>query len=286
MAAVRSPTLEPRVRELYPDYQTEPPDRKPDPAQKVALEENDGGRPPFRIRSGSRVWETESPGAALTRFELALGELLVVSARRGGLHPLHAGGVATEAGALLLVGPGGSGKSTLTAALALRGYPILGDDITLLEGATGRAVPFKRLIKLIPPSQELLGLPNRHGPGKELWSDSALFHPRELGSRWASPAPIRQVVFPRRSETGSGVLCLLSPSEAMRRLLDQLLFRSTVPGTIFGTIADAVKDAGFHELPFSRALDAAHRLEPLLSARPDRGERGGPEGTPPERDGP
>ena len=68
---------------------------------------------------------------------------------------LHAGAVANAAGAILLLGRSGKGKSTLTASLARAGYRVLGDDVIVLREAAGRwyAVPSY--------------------PGLRLWSDSA-----------------------------------------------------------------------------------------------------------------
>ncbi len=47
-----------------------------------------------------------------------------------GVAALHAAAVATEAGAVLLLGRSGIGKSSLAAALVERGYPLLADDVT------------------------------------------------------------------------------------------------------------------------------------------------------------
>ena len=51
---------------------------------------------------------------------------------------LHAAAVATEAGAVLLLGTSGSGKSSLAMALGERGYPLLADDVTGVVLDTGQ----------------------------------------------------------------------------------------------------------------------------------------------------
>ena len=54
---------------------------------------------------------------------------------------LHAAAVATEVGAVLLLGRSGIGKSSLAAALVERGYPLLADDVTgVMLDAGGRPV--------------------------------------------------------------------------------------------------------------------------------------------------
>src|SRR6185436_17962029 len=46
-----------------------------------------------------------------------------------GLLPLHASALLLGAGAIALLGPSRAGKSTLAAALARRGHPVLADDV-------------------------------------------------------------------------------------------------------------------------------------------------------------
>ncbi len=58
-----------------------------------------------------------------------------------GVATLHAAAVATEAGAVMLLGRSGIGKSSLAAALVERGYPLLADDVTgVMLDAGGRPV--------------------------------------------------------------------------------------------------------------------------------------------------
>jgi hypothetical protein len=59
-----------------------------------------------------------------------------------GSEALHAGAIATPAGAVLLLGEKGAGKSTTLAWLALHaGVPVLSDDLAVLQGRTVLAGP-------------------------------------------------------------------------------------------------------------------------------------------------
>jgi hypothetical protein len=75
---------------------------------------------------------------------------------------LHAAGVRRDEGIVLLVGPSGSGKSSLAASLHNSGYHLVGDDVMVIAESkgivTGRAV--YRSLRLFPDSIEALV----HGP--------------------------------------------------------------------------------------------------------------------------
>ena len=80
-----------------------------------------------------------------------VGTPFTILLQQRGVVTLHAATVATNAGAVLLLGGVGVGKSSLAAALVKRGYPLLADDVTgVVLDADGRPVvlpasPFLRL---------------------------------------------------------------------------------------------------------------------------------------------
>jgi hypothetical protein len=83
--------------------------------------------------SATRVWG--EPGPGLTDEDLCvylLGPIMGFIARRKGFTPLHASSVVIEGRAIALLGEAGAGKSTTAAALALRGWPVLCEDVCLL----------------------------------------------------------------------------------------------------------------------------------------------------------
>jgi hypothetical protein len=84
--------------------------------------------------SADRLWA--SALAPLTPQELSLyflGPVMGFLLRRKGMTSLHASAVELKNHAVLFSGQGGYGKSTTAAALALRGVPVLADDIVPLE---------------------------------------------------------------------------------------------------------------------------------------------------------
>ena len=77
-----------------------------------------------------------------------------------GVATLHAASVATKAGAVLLLGRSGIGKSSLAAALVERGYPLLADDVTgVTLDAGGRPVVLPAEEAPVDPVPSLPPLP-------------------------------------------------------------------------------------------------------------------------------
>ncbi len=86
--------------------------------------------------SAARLWG--EPGPGLTHEDLCvylLGPIMGFLARRKGFTPLHASSVTIGGRAIALLGEAGAGKSTTAAALALRGWPVLCEDVCLLTEA-------------------------------------------------------------------------------------------------------------------------------------------------------
>lgn len=89
-------------------------------------------------------WEQGSPFKTLLNWFAAPSPLFMV----------HSGAVGTEAGGCLLVGQGGSGKSTTVAACFDRGMNVCGDDLILMEPENGgyRAWALYNSLKFDPQS--------------------------------------------------------------------------------------------------------------------------------------
>ena len=144
-------------------------------ALPLAASQGRAGQPDVTVRFGEtparlpgavgdtpHVWEA-APGAALlhvadvARYLVTTGEI-VIDPRGGddgdvatfligpvmaallqqrGVVTLHAAAVETDAGAVLLLGSSGAGKSALAAALVERGHTLLADDVTGLVPAAG-----------------------------------------------------------------------------------------------------------------------------------------------------
>jgi hypothetical protein len=129
---------------------------------------------------------------------------------------LHAGAVARGGRALLIVGPGGVGKSTLATALLDRGFRYLGDDVAPIDLGTGRVVPF--------PTAPTVW---RH-PGRWVVPEAVTALPRadvRVTPRSVARAPVgvAALVFPRYVAAGPSAVERCAPGEAALTLLQQSL---------------------------------------------------------------
>ena len=111
----------------------------------------------------------EGVGAADLRLFL-LSTAWPVLAMQRGLLPLHASAIADGANVHAFVGASASGKSTLAAALSVRGQPFFADDVLLLDPNRLDSGAFCYRyddLKLWPKALALVGLP-ASGPVREV----------------------------------------------------------------------------------------------------------------------
>ena len=161
---------------------------------------------------------------------LAHGVYLIL--RREGRLDLHAAAVAPahDAGALLIVGPKGAGKSSLTVSLALSGWVLFSDDhiITWCNDDEIRVAGLRLPLFLTPDAAERLPahLPRgRMAPslGKRVFQPEDLFP-----GRHRVEGPVAHTVFIERSAAPSKIEAL-RPLDCFQRLLSVSPFLASDP---------------------------------------------------------
>ena len=108
-------------------------------------------------RDGDRIVSSASPSLPSVTFRhLLLDQVLPLVLHLRGRLALHASAVhVPRFGAIAFAGPAGAGKSTIAAALALRGCPIVADDCLVFA-------PSRDVVDVVPGY-----------PGVRLWPDAA-----------------------------------------------------------------------------------------------------------------
>lgn len=185
-----------------------------------------------------------SADAALRWVELAA--IQAFAPRCDGALALHGALVDFDGRALLIVGPGRAGKSSLACALWRAGGALLTDDVTLLDLATATARPGPRRVALRAGSAVLLG--------DDLWQrivaarsstatdEGWCFHPADVDGR---PVPratrVAAVVFLERSgrpALAPAELAPIVPARAVLALLPYVVAQRTLdPGEAIRRVA-------------------------------------------------
>jgi len=175
---------------------------------------------------GQRVWGTCRPPLTPEEREVfLLGPVMGFLFRRRQITCLHASAIELQGRAVCLCGEAGLGKSTTAAALALRGLPVIAEDIVVLEEAEERflAVPGYPRVCLWPESVQMLlgseealpliaaGWEKRYLP---LDGQRAKFAPEKL------PLGLVYLFADRVEEAGAPRIEKLSPREALLLLVE------------------------------------------------------------------
>lgn len=172
-----------------------------------------------------RVWGRLR--APLTEADLAtyfLGPVLGFILRRRHITSLHASVVELLAHGVALSGEGGFGKSTTAAALALRGVPVLSEDVAPLRESAGRfhVLPGYPRVCLWPDSVNyLLGSPEALPQLTPVWEKRYLPLDGVRASFSSEPLPLGLIYLfaPRSVEAGAPRVEEMSPREALLSLV-------------------------------------------------------------------
>lgn len=194
--------------------------------------------------------------ATLPPWELAapLRQLFAWGMAPAGRAFVHGGAVGGPDGVALLVGAGGSGKSSTAISCFLAGMGYLGDDyvvVTEVEGQMvahalyGSAKVHPDQLSLADPSGSLL--PHILRPAGEDDDKAVLLPGRSVPERMLSAAPVRAVVAPTAAPPRG--LAPISAAEALRHLAPSSLFQLAGAGhDDLRLLADLVRAVPCHRL--------------------------------------
>ena len=174
------------------------------------------------------------PARRKKEFDAAIGAALYMVLRREARLDLHAAAVVPPIGgpgAVLIVGPKGAGKSSLTLSLAMAGWRFLSDDYVLAWSGDAqiRLGCLRSSLYLTPDAVDRL--PEKRPPGrdvprmgKRMFDAEPLFPGQHM-----IEAPLAAVVFPERVPDGSSSLEPIRAVESFQRLLALTPFLAADP---------------------------------------------------------
>ncbi|HKY64072.1 MAG TPA: hypothetical protein VJR29_11695 [bacterium] len=142
------------------------------------------------------------------------------------LQMMHAGSVGTEKGALLLVGKGGSGKST-TCSLAFRSeLSFLGDDFCLVDSAKPRVYSLYASSKLCPDVVDRFPelKPAQNYSPRHPEEKATFLLAEKFSSKIPASLPLKAVVVPRLRDSEESSFRPAKPMEALTALAPSTVF--------------------------------------------------------------
>jgi hypothetical protein len=188
---------------------------------------------------------------------------------------IHAASLERNGQVVVLPAPPGSGKSTLCAALALRGWRLLSDELTLLDPesllANGLARPINLknasidLIKAFEPSTVW-------GPEVYETSRGRVTHlrpPPASVDRMLEKAPPRWIVFPRYVAGAEPLLTPRSKVQTFTHFAENAFNYSILGELGFDVVGRLVEQCDCYDFEYSRLDDALEVFEWLADPAKD-----------------
>ena len=212
----------------------------------------------FTVRGGQEILVDSLPEANLRTIQLYLAEaIMTVLLYQRSLFVLHGSAVAVNGNAVVFLGDSGRGKSSVAAALSLRGHPIMTDDVA--------AIGFKPSVVVFPGVPQLkLGLEVATALGLDTQTMPQV-HPHEEKYIYRNPAgfshvplPLKAIYIVEDSRDDSPALSAIPPQESL-----VLLIRHS-----YG--ARTLEKGRDHESYFRQAVQIAADIQPRYLHRPAR----------------
>jgi hypothetical protein len=224
----------------------------------------------FHYRRGTGVVVSRPDG--ITDAEVALffnGSVYGAIAWLNGFVPLHASGVVHEGHVHAFTGHSGAGKSTLAAALGARGFPLLADDVLVLDLRDSDTIicqPGHKRIKLWNDALDLTGV----SAGEQVCPDLDKFYVTPPGGVYAEPLPLAHLSF-LEDRTGSPAFTRVTGSERVVHA-GAAFYRSgfcsaiTEHRNLFATIARICQQVPFSRLGRPRDKDMFDRVTDFIAS--------------------
>ena len=215
----------------------------------------------FWVRDGREIIVDRVNGADDAAVSLfLLGSALTALMHQRDVLALHASAVVGDHGAIAIAGAPGRGKSTLTAALAARGYRVLCDDLTVITlDHAGRplAHPGVPQLKLWPDALQRLG----HDPERLATVRRGVEKRRfEITDAITTPVPLARIVVLASESSDSVVVEAIEHA----RKFEMLRLQTKLPRA-FASLANPA-------VHFRIAAAVAAQVPMVTVTRPRRGD--------------
>lgn len=187
---------------------------------------------------------------------------------------IHAAVVEKNGRAVILPAPPGSGKSTLAAALALSGWRLLSDELTLIDRKTGNIQPLPRPVSLKNQSIQVIRqfdpevFINRASHDTVKGTVAHMRPPRESVLRQHEPARPGWVIFPKWEAHATTRLSPRSRAQTFIFLAQNAFNYSHLGADGFRVAANLIDQVGCYDFRYSSLPEAIAAFDALASDAP------------------
>jgi HprK-related kinase A len=182
---------------------------------------------------------------------------------------IHSAVLERDGRALIMPAPPGSGKSTLCAALALHGWRLLSDEMTLLDTKTGMVVPAVRPVSLKNASIEIirqLAPAQKFGPIAHDTMKGTVAHMRAPSASVARSDEVSLpawVVFPSYVADASTSLVARGKATSLMQLAGNCFNQNVHGRSGFHALAELVDRCGCYDFSYGLLDEAIEVLTNL-----------------------
>jgi HprK-related kinase A len=219
---------------------------------------------------GERPFAPSPLSQAFLLFEAGLNWL--ISERANQYLMVHAAGLEQGGRAVVMPAPPGSGKTTLSAGLASRGWRLLSDELALLEPEGGTIHPVVRPLSLKNDAVRLIQRYSQATVLSRQYTDTAkgaitfIKPPRESVLRAREPARPHWLVFPKYVAGAPAVLEPVPKARAFFMISDNS-FNYAIHGRQgFEAVARLIEACTCYNFTYSSLDDAALTFRNLAAA--------------------
>lgn len=223
------------------------------------------------LYDGEQVFKPLPLSQAFPMFEWGLNWCIANTAHRYLM--IHAAVLERNGRAVILPAPPGSGKSTLCAALAHRGWRLLSDELTLLRLDSGLVTPSVRPVSLKNASIAVIRAYLDNPVLSPSVDDTAkgtvalLMPPAEAVARGEEPARPAWVVFPKYQAGSPSIMETLPKARTHMELAENSFNYSLLAVRGFDALAALTDSCGCYRYTYS-LLDDAMAAFDRLAAQP------------------
>ena len=171
----------------------------------------------FSWRLCEKAGTTSTLPSALWNLEAALCETIMLSQRRS--IAIHTATIQVANSVAMLAGCSHAGKTTLSLALARRGFQVAGDDVALVEPETLNVLPIPRCFHVDDRGAELLEADGLRLPAA--WTRFRFIVPNDFVAPAQPPARAQWVIFMRGPRAEHPHIEPVSQAEMSAQLLSE-----------------------------------------------------------------